>query len=90
MKMIIFSEAYLETINTLNETKVEKFKAPPLVFVINEDIDMPDPSLRIKPIKVEGLNFRMIFNQIMTKPLRPAQFDYSKVFRVKIVAAEDE
>ena len=63
MTLIIFSEAYLTTINTINATKVEKAPPPPQIFVINEDIDIPDPSIRLKPIKAMGPNFFVVFNQ---------------------------
>lgn len=51
--------------NTIDATEVAKVgKAPPPPqFVINEDIDIPDPSIRLKPIKAMGPNFRLAFNQ---------------------------
>ena len=81
----------MEAINTMNETKVVKsnFKPPP-VFVINEDIGGPEPSIRLKPIRSEGPNFRLIFNQNMTKPVHSATFDYSKVFSLKFMGADGE
>lgn len=89
--MIIFSEAYWNTINAFNETFETKTNfLPPPVFVINEDVDAADPTLRLKPIRSEGPNFRMIFNQDMSKPPNIASFNYSRVFEILILTAEDQ
>ena len=51
------------TIDATEVAKVGKAPPPPQFFVINEDIDIPDPSIRLKPIKAMGPNFRLAFNQ---------------------------